>query len=187
MRRRTTWAMAALALAAVWTAAAAPQRMGRYPGPPGMRGPGYRPFPGPARKAAGQNLVEHLMSMSPEEQQEFMRNDPRFQHLPSRQQENIQRRLEEFNKLPPTQRETLRERYELFQQLSPEQQDRARALYRQWHEQPAGRRRELRQEFQHLREATPEERKLRLESPEFRARFSEAERDLLRGLVDLEN
>jgi hypothetical protein len=43
----------------------------------------------------------------------------------------------------------------------------------------------MRREFRHLREATPEERKLRMESDEYRDRFSEEERGLLQGLVDL--
>jgi hypothetical protein len=171
---------AALALLPVWTASA--QRV-----VPGLRGPG-RPFPpGMGKKASGprQNLVEHLMSLSPEQQREFMREDPRFQRLPERQKENIQHRLEEYNRLPAAQREALRERYELFRQLTPEEQEQARALYRQWNQQPADRRLELRREFRHLRESTPEERKVRMESEPFRKRFSENERELLRGLVEL--
>jgi hypothetical protein len=172
MWSRRTWAAVALALGLDWTAAAAPQ--------------GLRPFPKPIRKAPlRDNLVDRLMHMTPDEQRDFMRNSPRFHRLPPRQQEIIQRRLEEFNKLPPTQREALRERYELFQQLPPEKQDRARALFRQWNQQPADRRPELRKELRQLREATPEERKLRLESEEFRNRFSEEEREILRGLVEL--
>lgn len=183
MRRRHTWAITALALGASWTAFGAPQRLGGPLGP-GMRG---RPFPGPGRKAvvARQNLVEQLMTLSPEQQREFMHDNPRFQRLPPQQQENIQRRLEEFNKLPPARREALRERYELFRQMSPEQQERARALFRKWNEQPVERRPELRRELKHLRESTPQERKVRIESEQFRGRFSESEREMLRGLVEL--
>ncbi len=185
MRRRNTWAMVALALGAGWTAFGAPQRLGGPLGP-GMRG---RPFPGPGRKApaaAGrQNLVEQLMTLSPEEQREFMHDNPQFQSLPPQHQENIQRRLEEFNRLPPARREALRERYGLFRRLTPEQQERARALFRKWNEQSVERRQELRREVRHLRESTPEERKVRMESEEFRGKFSEGERELLRELVEL--
>jgi hypothetical protein len=169
---RRTWAVVVLALGAAWTAAAAPQRL--------------RPFPKAVRKAPlRDNLVDRLMHMTPEEQREFMRNNPRFHRLPPRQQETIQQRLEEFNKLPPAEREALLERYEVFRQLPPEKQDRARALFRQWNQQPVERRPELRRELRHLREATPEERKLRMESDEFRSRFSESEREILRGLTEL--
>jgi hypothetical protein len=162
----------ALTLGLAWTAGAAPQ--------------GLRPFPNAGRKAPlRDNLVDRLMHMTPDEQRDFMRNNPRFHRLPPRQQQSIQRRLEEFNKMPPAKREALRERYELFQQLPPEKQDRARALFRQWNQQPADRRPELRKELRQLREATAEERKLRLESEEFRNRFSEEERDILQGLVEL--
>jgi hypothetical protein len=173
-----------LLAALAWTPAAEAQRIAPGVGP-GIRGPVKRSFPGPARKAAAQNLVDHLMSLSPDEQRDFMQHDRRFQRLPPRQQENIQRRIEEFNKLPAARREALRERYELFRQLPPERQDRARALYRQWSRQREDRRQEMRREFRHLREATPEERKLRMESDEYRDRFSEEERGLLQGLVDL--
>lgn len=184
MRRRRPWVIVALALGAGGTAFGAPQRLGGPVGP-GMRG---RPFPGRKAPAAAarQNLVEQLMTLSPEEQREFMHDNPRFQKLPPQQQENIQRRLEEFNKMPPARREALRERYELFRRLTPEQQERARALFRKWNEQSVERRQELRREVRHLRESTPEERKVRMESEQFRAKFSEGERDLVRGLVELD-
>lgn len=174
MRRRQPWVTVALALGVGWTALGAPQRLGSPLGP-AMRG---RPF-------ARQNLVEQLMTLSPQEQRKFMHDNPRFQKLPPQQRENIQRRLEEFNRLPSARREALRERYEVFRQLSPEQQERARALFRKWNEQSVERRQELRREVRHLRESTPEERKVRMESEQFRAKFSDGERDLLRGLVEL--
>lgn len=166
--------------AVVWTAAAAPpQRLGR---------PGLRPFPKAGQKQgipSRQNMVDHLMAMSPDEQREFMRHSPRFQRLPPQQQENVQQRLEEFNHLPPEKREALRERYELFRQSPPEKQDRARGLYREWNRQPPERRQEMREEFRNLREATAAERKRRLESEEFRGRYASKEQELLRGLVEL--
>ncbi len=179
MAMRLPW-MAVLLAAAALPAMAQPIRSG-----PG--GPGRRPFPPGIGKASGprQNLIEHLMSLTPEEQQNFMREDPRFQRLPPRQRKIIQQRLEEFNHLPPARREALRERYELFQRLSPAQQERARALYRQWSEQPPERRLELRKELRRLRESAPEERKVRMESEAFQKRFSEEEQELLKGLAEL--
>ena len=151
--------------------------------PAGSRpGPGARPA---MRKAQRQNMIDQLMSLPPEQQKEFMRNNPRFQRLPPRQQEMIQNRLEEFNSLPPQRREALRERFELFRRLPPEQQDRARALYRDWTEYPPPRRQELMRQFRQLRDAPPEERKQIIESDDFRNRFSSREQETLRGLVDL--
>lgn len=179
MAWRTTWTAA---LFAVWALPAQPQQI--LPGP---GSPGRRPFPPGIGKIAGprQNLIEHLMSLSPQEQQNFMRQDPRFLRLPPWQKQVIQQRLDAFNHLPPARREALRERYELFRQLSPERQDRARSLYRQWSEQPPERRLELRKELRRLRESTPEERKVRMESEAFQKRFSGEERDLLKGLAEL--
>ena len=160
------------------------------------RGPGRpagEPRPGPkahaggprGKQAARQNMIDHLMSLPPEQQKEFMRTNPRFQRLPPEQQENIQRHLQQFNSLPPERREALRERFELFRQLPPEQQDRARGLYRQWTQHSPERRQELMREFRQLRDASPEDRRQRLESDEFRNRFSDREQETLRGLVDL--
>lgn len=134
---------------------------------------------------AHQNMVEHLMSLPPDQQKEFMNNNPRFRNLPPQQQENIRRRLEQFNQLPPDRRQALRERFELFRQLPPEQQDRARALYRQFTQMPADRRQQVMREFRQLREATPEERNQMLQSDEFKNRFSEREQETLRGFLEL--
>ncbi|GEM_PF-2269333 len=138
-----------------------------------------------ARVRARQNLVDHLMSLSPEEQQRFMRTNPQFRSLPPLQQQRIQQRLQQFNSLPPQRQQALRERYELFRQLPPEQQDRARALYRQWMRYPPDRRQELLQGFRRLRDASPEERQKLLQSDEFHNRFSESEQETLKGLAEL--
>lgn len=135
--------------------------------------------------AVHQNMVDHLLSLPPEQQQQFMRNNPRFRNLPPEQQERIQKRLEQFNTLPQKRREALRERFELFRQLPPEQQDRARTLYRQWMQYPPDRRQHLMREFRQLRDASPEERQQRLGSDDFRNRFSDREQETLRGLADL--
>ena len=163
-----------------------PQRPGGRPGmhPRGPGRPGLEGQVGP-RNRAHHNMIDHLMSLPPEQQKEFMRTNPRFQNLPPRQQENIQRRLEQFNSLPPERREALRERFDLFRQLSPEQQEHARALYGQWRQYPPERRRELMREFRQLLDASPEERRQRMEGDEFRNRFSDQERETIQGLVDL--
>jgi hypothetical protein len=179
---KTLLLLAALGLGSAGGAVPFPQRPNRQ----GLAAPGRRPFPPPGKtSAAGQNLIERLMSLSPDEQREFLGNNPHFQRLSPAQRENIRRRLEEFNRLPPAQREALRERYDFFRQLSPEQQDRARALYRQWIRYPLERRQELRRELRRLRESSAEERRVRFDGEEFRNRFNEQERDLLRELSEL--
>src|ERR1043166_2685531 len=100
----------------------AQQPLRRGPLAPGPKG-ALRP-----RAAAAREMILHLMSVSPAEQQAFMERNPRFLRMPPRQQENIRRRLADYNRLAPARREALRERFELFGQLTPEQQDRAREL-----------------------------------------------------------
>jgi hypothetical protein len=141
-----------------------------------------KPLPGPPGR---QNMVDHLMSLPPEQQQQFMRNNPRFRSLPPLQQQRIQQRLEQFNSLPPARQQALRERYELFRQLPPEQQNEARSLYRQWNQYPPDRRRALLQGFRRLRDTPPDQRQETMDSEEFRNRFNDGEQQTLRGLVNL--
>ena len=184
-------ALGAAGLSLAWAATAEPQPAAR-PGAKGVLRPhGRRPgFPGPGRKMPRsqehRNMVDHLMTLPPEQQREFMRRDQRFQNLPPGQKRNIERRLEEFNNLPWRKREALRERFELFRQMPVEQQDRARALYRQWNQHSPERRQELMREFRELRDASPEQRLQRMEAEEFRNRYTESEQELLRGLVELQ-
>jgi len=192
MRRPRGWICWLAAGAGLALAAQSPPPLGKgSPGRPGMRAPIRRvPMQRPDRKViprrgGPQNMVDHLMSLPPEAQREFMRANPRFRNLHPRQQENIQRRLEQFNRMPEARREALRERYELFRQLPPDQQDRARHLYRRWNQHSPERRQQLMREFRQLREATPEERRRRMESEEFRNRHSESEQEMLRGLAGL--
>src|SRR5579884_2006601 len=134
-----------------------------------------------ARVRARQNLVDHLMSLSPEEQQRFMRTNPQFRSLPPLQQQRIQQRLQQFNSLPPQRQQALRERYELFRQLPPEQQDRARALYRQWMRYPPDRRQELLQGFRRLRDASPGNGRSSCKATSFTTGSAKASRRLLRA------
>ena len=139
----------------------------------------------PARPGPRQNVLDDLMSLPPERQKEFVRANPRFQSLPPRQREQVLRQMDKFNGLPPARREALRERYELFRQLPAERQDHARALYRRWSQFAPQRRQELMREFRQLRDGSPEDRRHRLESDDFRNRYGDSERELLRGLLEL--
>lgn len=182
------WILGAMAACAVFVAQAAPAQQGALRKTPAPRPKAAwpralpKPLPGPA---ARQGMVDHLMSLTPEQQQQFMRNNPRFLSLPPLQQQRIRERLEQFNSLPPARQQALRERYELFRQLPPEQQNEARALYRQWSQYPPDRRQALLRGFRRLRDAPPGQRQQMMESEEFRNRFSDGEQQTLRGLVNL--
>jgi hypothetical protein len=130
-------------------------------------------------------FFDRLLKMPAEERQQFLRDHPRFQRLPARQREQIQERLRRLSQMPRPERDRVLERYRLFDRLPSDKQSDARAIYQRWQQLPEGRRPVLLDEYDDLRESTPEERGSRLDSKEFRDEFSEEERRILTDLSGL--
>jgi len=151
------------------------------PRPPGLR-PG-RKAPPPGDRF--QTLVERILCMAPEEQREFIRNSPEFQRLGPIQQEHIQGRAQRFSRLPPAQHENLCQRYALFGQLPPELRREARSRYAQFGRHPLPRRQAMQRELTRLLLFSSQERRQAMESESFLTRFSEEERHLLGGLIEV--
>ena len=141
---------------------------------PGPRAMGKRP--GPGRRAI---IVDRWNRMSPEER------DKALGKLPPARREHIERQLERYNNLTPEERRELRQRYETFNQLPPVRQEQARKLFRRFSMLPAERRQPLREEFDSLRAMPEADRRARLNSDEFRGKYSGREQDLLRDLTGL--
>ncbi|MBI2816108.1 MAG: DUF3106 domain-containing protein [Acidobacteria bacterium] len=147
--------------------------------PPSDAGPrGSRPpLPPP--------LMDKLKDLPPEEQENVIRNNERFQQLPKEQQDRILRRWHRFQALPPEQKEMIRKRREAFERLTPEQRQKVRELFPRWRDLPDERRRALQDEFRKMREMSPEERDEYLSSKDVENRFSSEERELLKDLNSL--
>jgi hypothetical protein len=132
----------------------------------------------------GDWIKEHR-NQPPQEQKKALRNDPRFQQLPPERKQRLEQRLDQFNSLPPERQEHVLNNMERWNQLSPEQRTRAKSLFTQFRLLPLDRKRAMRQAFSKLRTMNPQQREQAIDSPEFKNQFNDNERDLLRGMTQL--
>ncbi len=189
MRRRIAWqrCFASLLLAASLCAATAAAQS-RDTFRPAQDSP-RRPAGADADRAARANsinaFVQRLMEVEPERRKELLANNRRFQRLPAAQRRAIEDRLRQFDKLPAERRELLIQRYQLFSSLGPNQQTQARALFRQWTALPRPRRVAIVQAVRRLRNAQPDARAEIIASERFSERFDDAERELIKKLLEL--
>jgi hypothetical protein len=71
---------------------------------------------------------------------------------------------------------------EIFEHLSPDQQQKVRSMFRDFRSLPPERRNALNQELRSLQDMPPDQRQKAIDSDAIRNRFSDQERDLLRGM-----
>ncbi len=138
--------------------------------------------PGARRPAAARPMppaFERLSKMSPEQRQRVL------EKLPPERKKQVEQRLEQYNKLSPEERERLREQYDVFRSLPPERQDAARRAFHRFNNLPDDRRPVVRQEFQKLRALPDDERRARMNSDEFRNKYSRNEQQLLADMTEL--
>ena len=74
---------------------------------------------------------------------------------------------------------------ETFEHLTPAQQTTARNLFEHYHNLPEDQRAKVSQAYRRLRGMPPEARNQLMNSDEFRNNYTEEQRDLLRGMTDL--
>lgn len=137
--------------------------------------------PGPH---AGSWIREHADEPT-EQQLKELERDPNYKQLPRDRQERLRNSLTNFNSLPPQQRQRILQRMEIFEHMTPEQEQKTRDMFRDFRQLPEDRRHELTGAFRQLQEMSPEERQKTIDSEEFRRKYSDKERDLLRGMSDL--
>ncbi len=149
---------------------------------------------GPHRERRGEGVgsgkhrgdwLRNHQGQPPEQQERELKNDPNFKRLPPERQQELVQRLRDFNSKPPEQRQRILQRMETFEHLPPAEQQRVRQLYGQMRTLPEDRRHEVRRAARELRDLPPEQRERALNSPQFRSRFNDQERDLVRGLSSL--
>jgi phage-related protein len=134
-----------------------------------------RPMPRPGPKPG--SVIERLQQMTPEDRQRAL------DRLPPERRAQVEQRLERLNAMPEPARERLRAQYEEFRKLPPEKQDTVRRAFRELNQLPQDRRRVVRRAIMRLRNLVPERRTALMDSEQFKSRFSEAERQLMRELV----
>ena len=152
------------------------------PGAPGSRGPVFQPKgPGPHRG----DWLRKYGSLPPNQQEKQLQNDPSFRSLPPEKQNNLMNRLRNFNSQPPEKKAQILNRMETFERMSPQQQERARNLFQRYRTLPDDQKSKVSQAYRRLRGMPPSARTELLNSDEFRNHYTEDERDLLRGMTDL--
>ena len=139
---------------------------------------------GAAGGAAGHRLnnplnpAQQFLQMTPEEQDLLMeRANPQ-------QQERMRQARERYNNLPPAARRRLLRQYQLLKGLPVSQQVQISRQFQAFNQLPEDRRWPVGQELIRLHRLPPDERDARLESDDFKTRYSPGEQQILRGLSE---
>ena len=130
--------------------------------------------------------IERLQDLSPEKQEQFMRNNQRFNSLPPNQQAQIRQRLEAWNRLNPEQQQALRDRQRIWEQMTPDQRAYVQqSLFPRWQQLPQPRRQALLQRLHSLRDMSEADRQARLSDPAFTQGLNPEDREILGQLAHL--
>jgi hypothetical protein len=124
-------------------------------------------------------------NLPPSQQEQQLKQEPAFRNLPTEKQNQLLNRLRNFNNQPPEKKQQILNRMETFEHLTPEQQASARNLFERYHNLPEDQRAKVSQAYRRLRGMPPEARNQVMNSDEFRNNYTEEQRDLLRGMTDL--
>ncbi len=150
--------------------------------------PDHPPFTGRNPNQQGGQAGDWLrryQNLPPQEQERLLNNDPQFQKLPLDRQSNLRDRLHDFNSLPSEKKQQVLDRMTKFENFPKEQREQLKILHEKMHQIPEGRRDIVRTAFRNLRDMSPQDRERVVNSDKFRSTFSEDERSLIKGLVDV--
>jgi len=142
------------------------------PGPPALRKLAKK------RLRSGQApsptaILERLQQLSPEAREAV------FEQIPEGRRDQVRRRFDAFNRLSPEERDRLGEHLVAFINMAPQRQEIARAVFRRFAAQPADRQKVMQEEVRILATLSPEDRRSRVNTDEFRNRFSAPEKVLM--------
>lgn len=137
--------------------------------------------PGPHRG----DWLRKYGNLPPSEQEQQLKQEPAFRSLTPAQQNHLLDRLRNFNSQSPEKKQQILNRMETFEHLSPEQQQTARNLFQRYHNLPEDQKAKVSQAYKRLRGMPPEARSELMNSEEFRNDYTEEQRELLRGMTDL--
>jgi Protein of unknown function (DUF3106) len=137
--------------------------------------------PGPHRG----DWLRKYGNLPPSQQEQQLKQEPAFRNLPPEKQNQLLDRLRNFNSQPPEKKQQILNRMETFEHLTPAQQETARNLFQRYHNLPEDQRGQVSQAYRRLRGMPPEARNQLMNSEEFRNDYSEEQRELLRGMTDL--
>lgn len=129
--------------------------------------------------------LRQYLTLPPSQQEQRLQQDPAYQKLTPDKQQRLLQRLRSFNSQPPEKKQQILNRMEKYEHLTPSQQAAADNLFQRYHSLPDDRRTQVLQGYRKMQLMTPEQRTQYMSSEEYRNTYSEDERDLLRGMADL--
>ena len=135
--------------------------------------------PSAPRQARAGNPIDRWNQMSPEERERAL------SRLPPARARVIRERIRRYNQLPEREKQALRERYQRFSQLPPDKQAIVRQRMQEFRQLPLARRPVIRREVDQLRAMPEAQRRARLNSEEFRSRFSLQEQQIVRDIAEI--
>lgn len=145
--------------------------------PPYQRGEGATHLP---------QWLDRHQGMSLADQQRALAQEPGFNRLPPHEQQRLMNTLARINGMPPEQRRQTLAEGEALERLSPERRQQVMGSQRAFATLPPNRKRAVKQAFQELRAYPPEQRQSMMASPDFQARFTPQERNILGDLLTVE-
>lgn len=158
---------------------------------PVQRPNGRPPSNGPGARPTGQNQhlaqwMENHRNLSLQDQQRALENEPGFHELPPQVQQRYRGELLQLYNMNPQQRQRMLDRNEALERMSPPQRQQWRQAVVQLNGLPIPRRRMMARAILDLREMPPGQREQVINSPAFRAQFSDEERTTLSTLLTAE-
>ena len=130
-----------------------------------------------------QQWMESHKNLPLQEQLRQLDNEPGFREYPPQTQERLRNRLIQLNNMAPQQRARMLDRTEALERLTPQQRQQWRGAVQDLNTLPPTRRRMMARAILDLREMPPPQREQVINSPAFRARFSDSERSTLSTLL----
>jgi hypothetical protein len=137
--------------------------------------------PGPHRG----DWLRKYGTLPPSEQERKLQSDPNFRNLPPEKQNHLMNSLRKFNSQPPEKKQQILNRMETYEHMTPQQQQQARSLFDRYRNLPEDQKNRVSQAYKRLRGMPPSARNDVMNSDEFRNGYTDEEKDLLRGMTDL--
>lgn len=124
-------------------------------------------------------MVDRFNQMSPTEREKLLKK------LPEERRKQLEANRQKYERLDAGEKARLNGQYDTFQQLPPERQRAARQAFRSMNQLPQERKTVVRREVNQLRRLPEAERKTKISSEDFKAKYSADEQKVIEELSSL--
>jgi phage-related protein len=183
---RRSWIAVALAGTLVGVPSLVAQaRGGKAAARPAPRAQQPRPQQAPRPNARqpdnhrGEQLFDRLMRMTPGDREKAL------SQLPPKRRQQLEQRMRNFQDLPPAVQTRRLDRLERLNSLPPQRQNEVRQSMKDLQDLPDGRKKTINQEMNRMSRMTDDERAARMNSDDFRNRYSPDEQRMMGNLAEI--